>query len=86
MSDYAWIIDKDHLDLSEVLGEDYTTEKGIMGPRGARVTGGSYDENKRELSQNYQHHAQFRMYGLLSEFFRLGTYIDVIRVLWWVRR
>lgn len=72
-SPYAWIIDQDHLDLSETLGPDFSNEKGVMGPRDANVTGGTYEENKAELERNYKAHNQFKMYDDDGELYYTGT-------------
>lgn len=75
MSDYAWIIDKDHLadDMAELgIGD----EKGTIGPRDANLTQrkrSEYDANRAELTANYQNHAQFRMYDDDSELYYTGT-------------
>ena len=68
-SPYAWIIDRDH------LADDFGDEKGVIGPRGANVGPdyGTFEENKAELSRNYQHHHQFRMYDDDGELYYTGT-------------
>lgn len=61
-SDYAWIIDKDHLADAGDSGE-----AGVAGPRGAN------GETKEALSRNYSHHHQFRMYDDDGELYYTGT-------------
>lgn len=75
-SNYAWIIDKDHL----YTGQDYLTdETGTVGPYNANVaTGHDYERedyagNKAELTANYQHRHQFRMYDDDQELYYTGT-------------
>lgn len=60
MSDYAWVIDTDHLD-----GTD--GDAGVIGPRDAR------GDDKSELSANYAHRHQFRMYDDDGELYYTGT-------------
>jgi len=63
-SEYAWIIDKDHL----YAGEDYLRDDaGTIGPRGANGS------TKQDLAANYPHRNQFRMYDDDQELYYTGT-------------
>ncbi|QGJ91380.1 hypothetical protein SEA_BACHOME_88 [Mycobacterium phage Bachome] len=61
-SNYAWIIDKDH--LFEPGDDPSWNDKGTVGPADANLS----DEAERiaqkwdELGTNYEHQASFRMY------------------------
>ncbi|AOT25009.1 hypothetical protein PBI_KALPINE_90 [Mycobacterium phage Kalpine] len=69
MSDYAWIIDKDHLyEPGGICGD----EAGVIGPHDANLSEGS-DDPKAELTRNYQRHNQFRMYDDDGELYYTGT-------------
>lgn len=61
-SPYAWIIDKDHLAEAGDSGD-----AGVVGPRDAN------GDSKEELSRNYPHHHQFRMYDDDQELYYTGT-------------
>lgn len=66
MSDYAWIIDEDHLDLDSVLGEG-ADDSGTIGPRDSK------GNTRDELIEKYQNRHQFRMYDDDGELYYTGT-------------
>lgn len=73
-SHYAWIIDRDHLTgPGGEFANPNEDEKGVMGPRDADVAGGSYEDNKAELTRNYKAHNQFRMYDDDGILYYTGT-------------
>lgn len=78
-SEYAWIIDKDH--LSGPGGEFYNAEEpdhgeGVIGPSACEhhhQFGMYYEDNKAELTRNYDNHHQFRMYDDDDILYYTGT-------------
>ncbi|AJD82200.1 hypothetical protein EniyanLRS_145 [Mycobacterium phage EniyanLRS] len=71
MSDYAWVIDKDH--LYDPAYDFLSDAKGVVGPRDANTTADNYDDTRKELAHNYEHHAQFRMYDDDKILYYTGT-------------
>ena len=76
-SSYAWIIDKDH--LSKGPNDPMGNEKGVVGPRDAKVSDDavSYSLKCAELARNYENRARFKMYDDDRELYYSGTlYFD----------